>query len=77
MAVEGGKRMTDRQREIVLALAGCKMNASEAGKKIFLHRNTVLYHGEQIKLSTGLDPFDFYDLCKLLEMAKEEDDDKL
>ena len=69
--------MTDRHREIILALADCKMNASEAGKKIFLHRNTVLYHCEQIKLSTGLDPFDFYDLIRLVEMAKENENDKL
>lgn len=65
--------MTERQKEIVLALAEGDMKPTKAKEKTFLHRNTVLYHIKQIKEETGLDPLKFYDLCKLVELARVEE----
>ncbi len=66
--------LDERKRETIIALAECNMNASQAAAKTNYHRNTFLYQIEQIKKKTGLDPTNFYDLIKLLEIAtaKEE-----
>ncbi len=65
--------MTERQKEIVLALAENGMKPTQAAEAMFLHRNTVLYHIKQIKEETGLDPLKFYDLCKLVEIVRAEE----
>lgn len=62
--------MDERDAEIVLALADHNMNTSETARVGYMHRNTVLYHIRKIKRETGLDPTNFYDLCKLVKMAK-------
>lgn len=62
-----------RKKEIILALAECNMSANEAARVKHYHRNTVVYHCEQIRKKTGLNPRNFYDLIKLVEMAKEGD----
>lgn len=64
--------MNDHEKEIILALAKCNMNVSEAARETYQHRNTVIYHIGQIKRKTGFDPYSFYDLSKLVEIAKEE-----
>ena len=63
--------MDERDAEIILALADHKMNISEVARVGYMHRNTVIYHIGRIKKITGLDPTEFYDLCKLVEMVKE------
>ena len=62
--------MSERDVDIILALADNQMKPSRVGRELFLHRNTVMYHIEKIKSITGLDPTDFYDLCKLLQMVE-------
>lgn len=47
------------------------MNISKTAKKLFLHRNTVTYHLYRIRKVTGLDPYNFYDLVKLMKLAEE------
>lgn len=37
---------------------------------VFMHRNNVVYHIGKVKKLTGLDPTVFYDLVKLVQMAK-------
>ena len=66
--------LTDKQCEVINALAFANMNAEKAGRMLERHRNTVLYHVETIKQKTGLDPLDFFDLHKLFEMAGGNDD---
>lgn len=63
--------MNELDLTIILCLAAHKMNASEVGRVMFMHRNGVVYHINKIKRITGLNPADFYDLCKLVQMAKE------
>jgi carbohydrate diacid regulator len=47
------------------------MNISKTAKKLYLHRNTITYHLNKIKETTGLDPFNFHDLVKLMKLAEE------
>jgi carbohydrate diacid regulator len=63
--------LDDKKREIVRAFADCNMNVSATAKKLYLHRNTVVYHLEHIHRQTGLNPLNFYDLIKLLEIVED------
>ena len=65
--------MKNRHKEVVLALAENGMKPTQAAEAMFSHRNTVLYYIKQIKEETGLDPLKFYDLCKLVEIVREEE----
>ena len=60
-----------RKKEVILAMAELNMNESEVARKMHVHRNTVVYQCEQILKKTGLNPSNFYDLVKLVEMVKE------
>ena len=58
--------------EVIRALADCSLNMAETARTIYSHRSTVEYHIARIQRITGLNPLNFYDLIKLLELAKEE-----
>lgn len=59
--------------KIILAFAECNMNRIETAKKLnCIHRNTILYRFEDIYIKTGLNPKNFYDLIKLVDIAKGE-----
>lgn len=64
--------MTKLDAQAVLTFADCNMNAAEASRRMYMHRNTVIYHLDKVKRETGLDAQNFYDLIKLVGMAKEE-----
>lgn len=66
--------LTDKQREVVLALADCSMSITKTSKKIFRNRNTVLYHIRKVNETTGKDPMNFYDLIELVEATIERKD---
>ena len=57
--------------EVIVALADNSMNVTDAADAIYVHRCTVHYRVKKIREGTGLNPFNFYDLCKLLTVAKE------
>lgn len=63
---------TELDKKVIIAMAHNRMNLTDAGNALFLHRNTVIYHIEKIKKMTGLDARDFHDLCKLYAMVNEE-----
>ena len=63
-----------KKKEIILTLAECNMNVTEVSRRKYFHRNTVEYHCKQIRKKTGLNPQNFYDLVKLVEMAQGGDD---
>ena len=69
------KELTDDDIRVVLAYADNNMKATEAGRKLFLHENTVKYHLDAVEKKTGLSPRKFYDLIKLVEMLKERRSD--
>ena len=61
--------MDEWDAEIIIALADNNMNITEASKVLYVHRNTVEYHIRKVRQSTGLNPTNFYDLHKLVQMA--------
>ena len=63
--------MEEKYRKMILTMAECNMCTSEAARQLYYHRNTFAYHLERIKEIYCLNPNNFYDLCKLVEMAKE------
>lgn len=63
--------MTKIDARIVAAMADCNLRPSEVARREYMHRNTVLYHLDKVKRETGLDATHFYDLLKLLEIARE------
>ena len=57
-----------------MKLADCGMSVSETARQLYMHRNTVIYHVEKIKRTTGKDPrsfYDLYDLIKIIDNEKE------
>ena len=64
--------MTKLDAQAVLMFADCNMNAAEASRRMYMHRNSVTYHLDKVKRDTGLDAQNFYDLIKLVDMAKGE-----
>lgn len=63
--------LSERQCQIVEAMADHNMNAAVVARELNFHRNNVVYHIEQVKKKTGLDPRCFYDLVELLEAIHE------
>lgn len=63
--------MTLRQAEVIVSLANNNLNARAVARSMFVHYQTVYYNVKMIQRNTGLNPLDFYDLCKLLPEAQE------
>lgn len=55
--------------EIIVALARNAMNISRAADVLQYHRNSIDYHLNKIRKSTGLDPRNFFDLGELYSIA--------
>lgn len=65
------EKLTERDVQIVLTFAKNNMNVSKTAQELFFHRNTVVYHLDKVERMTGLNPFKFYDLMKLVSSLKE------
>ena len=63
--------MSELQKQVILALAECNMNIRKTSGTLYMHRNVVYFHLGKVKENTGLDPQNFYDLIKLVELARE------
>ena len=63
------KNLNEVQKEVLIGLANNNMDVSKTARKLFRHRNSVVYHLEKVKVTTGLNPFNFYELIKLLELC--------
>ena len=57
-------------KKILLAYAENNMRAKWAAKQLDIHWNVVYNRLDRIWDKTGLDPHNFYDLQKLVDMAK-------
>jgi carbohydrate diacid regulator len=64
--------LSEDRCKIIIALADNKMNVSAVARQLYMHRNTVVYHINRIRQITGKDPLNFYDLYRLVILAKEE-----
>ena len=62
--------LTDLDMDVIMTLADNNLAVSATARKLFMHRNTAVYHVQKIKKATGLDPLNFYDMIKLVEMVK-------
>ena len=71
--MSSSNELTATHRKVILALADCGMNASEAARLLGLHRNTVVNSLERIGRMTGKDPYNFYDLYDLVQAVKQVD----
>lgn len=65
--------LSRRRREVILALAENDMNAAKTAREIYLSVSCVQYHIGEIRRETGLDPRRFYDLVRLVNMARREE----
>ena len=63
------KKLTDCEIKTLIEFANCNMNASETGRQSYLHYNTVIYRLKKVERITGLNPFNFYELIQLMELA--------
>ena len=62
--------MTEKQAEIVVAMAENDLNMTRAAEAVFHHYRNVVYHVSEITRRTGLDPRKFYDMMQLLPKAE-------
>ena len=61
--------LKEKDKKIILAFAENHMRTKTAARQLNLHYNTVAYRLEKIHQQTGLNPENFYDLHKLVEIA--------
>lgn len=66
------KELTETDCEFLLAYAKYNMQLSETARQIAYSRNAVKYHLDQVKVKTGLSPYNFYDLVKLVQMCQKK-----
>lgn len=64
--------LTDLDKEIILAMADCNMCDSKVSRKLYVYRTTVGYRAKRIKEVTGLNIKNFYELCSLVSMLKDD-----
>lgn len=64
--------LSEERCEIIISLADNNMNINKTARLLYMHRNTVEYHINRIKEITGKNPRNFYDLHRLVLMAKTE-----
>lgn len=69
--------MTKSQAEIIMAYAKNSMNARSAGKELFMTAENIHYRLKLIYWETGLNPKNFYDLCRLVGIAVSVKGDKI
>lgn len=67
------RKLSERQIEIISALAFGNMNIAAAARMIGCHRNTLVWHIEQIRQITGKNPMDFFDLMDLFRATGGEE----
>ena len=63
--------LTPIRCKIILALANNGMIVNRAANEIDMNHSTLLYHLKWIKVITGKDPMNFYDLIDLVRIARE------
>ena len=72
MCVKGFDTLTPDDKRVVMAFADGRMNMREAARKERYAYTTVMYHLTSVRAKTGLDPRNFHDLARLVEVIKDE-----
>lgn len=65
-------RIKTGDKRAVLMFAKANMNLSKAARLAYLSRQAIWYRLNRVKMNTGFDPFDFYDLAHLVRAIEEE-----
>lgn len=60
--------LTSTEIQTIYSLAKNRLRLSKVSDITHYHRNSVMYHIGRIKMKTGLNPLDFYDMVKLIEL---------
>ena len=68
--------MTKSQADMIMAYAKNSMNARHAGKELYMTAQCLHYHLKMIFFETGLNPKNFFDLCRLVGIAASVKGDK-
>lgn len=68
--------MDELDRDILIALVESGMNQSEVARRLYVHRNTIVYRLNRIRKTTGLDPLNVYDLIELIKRMKGENNER-
>lgn len=63
--------MDEQEAKLILAFADGKMILHRASQNAYMSRGSVVYHLKKIHNTTGLNPYNFYDLYQLTVLAKE------
>lgn len=64
------KTLSQTNAEAILAFADGNMRPSEAARIMHVTPFNISYHLDKVKSITGLDPRKFYELAKLMLIAK-------
>lgn len=62
--------LTQSELDVIHSLAQNGLNKAKTAKELHYHWNSVDYIVKRIKFKTGLNPTDFYNMIKLVELAK-------
>lgn len=63
--------LDQKQKTLVLGMARNGMNISKTAREIHYTWRGAMFQIEKMQRKLNLDARNFYDLCKLVEMAKE------
>lgn len=63
--------MKEQHKQIILAFARNDTTIARTATELCYSETNIAYHLGQIKRTYSLNPKNFYDLCKLVELAKE------
>ncbi len=66
-------KLSEAQKSVLRALADNDLKTCAAAKALYYSYNTILYHIKEIKNKTGMDPRCFWDLVKLLEGVRRDE----
>ncbi len=64
--------MTQTEKRVIIGFADNDMNLSKTARVLHYHPNSLRYHFPRITEKYNLNPLKFYDLIKLVEMARGE-----
>lgn len=62
--------ITDVDARVILALAENNLKIKAVADTLHYSRNSIEYHVKKIRRVTGLNPQEFFDLSKLIQIAK-------
>ena len=65
------KSLTETDWEVLVAFAECDMRPYRTADKLYMSKGSIPYHLKRIQNETGLNPYKFYDLIKLLGFRKD------